>query len=151
SKLTPEFALYVDLGWQRRWIFSKQAATLKGQPLLLPDEVNSIPPTSNRVFLRINSLYVFNPEELRQDLRNSVSLVLTGFRPTVSGDDGYLRLDFQGLRVFPFGWHELRLGASLSSEVGKIWFVDEIPLADHLRVGFGLSRYTHDVGSVNLE
>jgi hypothetical protein len=76
---------------------------------------------------------------------------LTGYRPTVSGDSGYLRLDLQGLRIFALGWHELRLGANLSGEVGNIWFVDEVPLADHLRIGFGLQKYSHGVASVSLE
>jgi hypothetical protein len=147
SQLSPEFLLLVTVGWQRRWIFDAVAA----KDMTFGPDVAVVPPVSNRVFLRINSQYTFNPGELRQDLRNFLSVELTGYRPTVSGDSGYLRIDLQGLRIFALGWHELRLGANLSGEVGNIWFVDEVPLADHLRIGFGLQKYSHGVASVSLE
>ena len=39
----------------------------------------------------------------------------------------------------------------MTGEAGQILFIDEMPLADHLRVGFGLEKYTHRVGSGSIE
>ena len=100
--------------------------------------------------MRLNSQYTFNPFELRQDLRNSVSLQLDTYRP-MANDDGFFRFDVQGHWIFFFGWNELRVSAHATGEVGSIFFVDELPLGDHLRVGFGLEKYTHRVGSTSLE
>jgi hypothetical protein len=159
SQLTPEFSIYVTLGLQRRWIYDLQNAAL---PLNLPPpippatsyplapDVAKVPSVSNRAFLRMNSGYVFNPEELRQDLRNGATLQLDAFRP-VSGDRGFFRFDAQGHQLFFLGWHEIRLGGHVSGEAGDIWFVDEIPLETHLRIGFGLQKFTHRAGSLSVE
>jgi hypothetical protein len=147
AQLSPEFAIFFTVGWQRRWIFDavpQKDTTFHG-------DVTDVPNVSNRVFLRMNSQYIFNPGELRQDMRNTLGMELTGYRPTGAHDRGYLRLDVTGLRIFQLGWHELRVGSILSGEAGNIWFLDEIPLADHLRIGFGLVKFTHGVGSVSLE
>jgi len=147
AQLTSAFALYFNLGLQRRWVFGLQ--TPQGATLL-PD-VNAVPNVSNRVFVRFISNLTFNPEEMRQDLRNVIALDMSAFRPTMGNDVGFLRLDLQGRRSFAIGWHELRLGARLTGETGDIWYLDEIPLNDHLRIGFGLAKYTHRVASLSLE
>lgn len=147
SQLLPEFALYVTLGLQRRWIFDAQPAA---GSTLGPD-VTRIPRVSNRVTLRLNSQYTSNPGELRQDLRNGLQLELGAWRPLVAGDSGFMRLDVQGRMLFPLGWHELRIGARLTGEIGDLLYVDELPLDDHLRVGFGLEKYTTRITSMSLE
>src|SRR5207302_474259 len=53
-------------------------------------------------------------------------------------------------RLFTFGWHELRAGGRVAGET-EVAYVDEIPLADHLRIGFGLDKYTRRVASLSLE
>src|SRR5213075_801680 len=63
----------------------------------------------------------------------------------------FLRFDLQGRKLIFIGWHELRLGAHVSGETGEIWFVDEIPLETHLRVGFGLQRFTQRAASGSVE
>ena len=146
AQLSPEFALYFTLGLQRRWLTDDIPAAGS----TLSTEVTKVPRVSTRGFLRLNSQYTFNPTELRQDLRNSVALQLDGYRP-VSSDDGFFRFDVQGRWIFFFGWNELRAGAHATGEGGNIFFVDELALADHLRVGFGLEKYTHRVGSASLE
>ncbi|MCA1825854.1 MAG: hypothetical protein ABR567_01025 [Myxococcales bacterium] len=156
SQMTPEFSLYFTLGLQRRWIFDVQNA---GNPLNLPPtlspyplaaDVAKVPTVSNRAFLRMNSGYIFNPDELRQDLRNGATLQLDAFRP-VSGDRGFFRFDVQGHQLFFLGWHEVRLGGHISGEAGDVWFVDEIPLESHLRIGFGLQKFTQRAGSLSFE
>jgi hypothetical protein len=153
AQLTREFALYFTLGPQRRWITSKVPAS--GTQLI--KEVDQVPRVSTRAFLRLNSQYTFNPAELRQDLRDSLALQLDAYQPTTEdrlvpgGGGGFFRFDLQGRFLFPLGWHELRAGAHLTGEGGNIWFVDELPLSDHLRIGFGLEKYTHRVGSGSLE
>ena len=148
AQLTPRFSLYFTTGAQRRFIFDLKSAL---GTTLAPD-VAKVPTVSNRAFLRMNSAYTFNPEELRQDLRNAITLQLDAFRPFSGADDrGFFRFDLQGHTLFPIGWHELRLGAHLSGEAGDVWFVDEIPLESHLRIGFALQRFTQRAGSVSLE
>ncbi len=147
AQLSAGLALYFTLGFQRRWLYEVEAATGS----VLSSDVTRVPGVSNRGFLRANSSYVFNPTELRQDLRHAILLDLNIYRPTVSGDTGYLRLDLQGRRIFSFGWNELRVGGHLTGEIGDVLFLDEIPLEDHLRIGFGLVKYTQRVLSSNLE
>lgn len=147
AQLTAEFSLFFTLGLQRRWIYS-----LHPGPLLpLPPDVLLVPNVSSRGFLRMNSQYILNPLELRQDLRNGFTVELNAFRPTATSDRGYFRFDVQGKRILPFGWHELRAGLHLTGELGDVLFVDEIALEDHLRLGFGLVKYTKRVGSLSLE
>ena len=146
SQLTREFALFFTVGVQRRWLTDEVPAF--GTTLI--SEVTRVPRVSSRGFLRLNSQYTFNPGELRQDLRNSVALQLDTYRP-MANDEGIFRFDVQGHWIFFFGWNELRLGAHVTGELGNILFVDELALADHLRVGFGLEKYTHRVGSTSVE
>jgi len=147
AQLTHDFALYFTFGLQRRFIFDLEPA--KGK-LLVP-EVTRVPLASNRGFLRLSSAYTFNPTELRQDLRNGLTLELNLFRPTVKGDSGFLLFDLQGRRLIPYGWHELRVSARVTAEAGDVAYVDEIGLGDHLRIGFGLVKYTRRVASLSLE
>jgi hypothetical protein len=147
AQLSSEFALYFTLGMQRRWIYSVQLA----RDAALNNDVAVVPEVSNRAFLRLSTQYTFNATELRQDQRYGIGLELNIFKPWVAGDSGFFRFDLQATRIFAFGWHELRTGLHLSGEAGNIWFVDEIPLEDHLRIGFGLVKYTQRVGSANLE
>lgn len=142
-----EFDLFFNLGWQRRWIFGVDPSP----GATLPPDVQKVPSVSNRAFLRVNSNYVFNPTELRQDLRDLATLQFDAYRPTVKGDSGYLRLDVQVKKLFAFGWNELRLGARLTGEVGDVQYVDEVSLEDHFRIGFGLEKYTHRVTSLSTE
>ncbi len=146
AQLSPEFALYFTLGLQRRWLTDDVPAS----GTTLSTEVTKVPRVSSRGFLRLNSQYTFNPGELRQDLRDSVALQLDAYRPG-SSDSGFLRFDVQGRWIFFFGWNELRAGAHATGEGGNIFFVDELALAEHLRVGFGLEKYTHRVGSGSVE
>lgn len=153
AQLTRQFALFFTLGPQRRFITHKQPAL--GSALL--PEVAQVPRVSTRAFLRLNSQYTFNPAELRQDLRDTLALQLDAYQPTSedrmlsSGSSGFFRFDLQGRWLFPLGWHELRSGAHLTGEAGNIWFTDELPLSDHLRIGFSLEKYTHRVASGSLE
>jgi hypothetical protein len=154
AQLTRQFGLFFTLGPQRRWITKKEPATGYA---LVPD-VAVVPKASTRVFLRLISQYTFNPTEIRQDLRDTVALQLDAYHPTsqdstvTGGSTGFFRFDLLGHVLFPLGWHELRAGAHVSGEAGdNIWFVDELPLFDHLRIGFGLGQYTHMAGSGSLE
>jgi hypothetical protein len=153
AQLTRQFALFFTLGPQRRFITHKQPAL--GSALL--PEVAQVPRVSTRAFLRLNSQYTFNPAELRQDLHDTLALQLDAYQPTSedrmlsSGSSGFFRFDLQGRWLFPLGWHELRAGAHLTGEAGNIWFTDELPLSDHLRIGFSLEKYTHRVASGSLE
>ena len=147
AQVSPEVGFYFTVGVQRRWIFDNEAA--KGSALA-PD-VAKVPGVTNRGFFRLSSLYTFNPGELRRDLHDELGVELSAYRSTLAGDVGYVRLELQGRRVIPFGWHELRLGAHLTAEVGDVIYVDEIPLESHLRIGFGLVKYTQRVASVSAE
>ena len=147
AQLSPELGLYFTLGLQRRWFFNVE--TVGGLPR--GEQVDKVPGVANRAFLRLNTTYTFNPAELRQDVHNAVALELNAFRNIATESSGYVRFDLQGTRVFTFGWHELRLGGHLTGELGDVWFVDEIPLETHLRIGFGLVKYTERVGSLSLE
>lgn len=146
AQMTPQFGLFFTVGLQRRWFWDD----LPARGSALHPDVLVVPNVSNRAFFRLNSQYTFNPEELRQDLRNSVALQFDAYRP-LTGDMGFFRFDLQGRWLFFLGWDELRTGAHLTGEAGNIWFVDEMPLADHLRVGFGLEKYTHRAGTLSLE
>lgn len=146
AQLRPEFSLFFTLGMQRRFIFDLEPAAKR----TLIDEVTRVPAASWRGFLRANTAYTFNPSELRQDLRNELTVELNLFRPTLAFDTGYVRLDFTGRRLFPLGWHELRASVHFTGELGDVSYVDEIPLADHLRIG-SLDKYTKRATSVSLE
>lgn len=156
AQLRPEFSLFFTLGMQRRWIFNRKAGRDPKAPPPPPDappfidDVMRVPLVSWRGFLRANSTYTFNPTELRQDLRSDVSAELNVFRPTVAGDKGFVRLDLTGRRLFPFGWHELRASIHFTGQLGDVAYVDEIPLADHLRIG-SLDKYTKRATSLSLE
>ena len=147
AQLTPEFALYFTGGMQRRWLFNKVAET----GFVLGDDVTSVPAVSWRGFLRANSTYTFNPGELRADLKNTVTLELDLFRPTVKGDSGFLKFDLAGKRLLAFGWHEIRVQLRVNGELGDVIFVDELPLNDHLRVGPVVDKYTQRAATVSLE
>ena len=147
AQLSQEFALYFTTGMQRRWLFDRQPETGFG----LDDMVANVPKVSYRGFLRANSSYTFNPAELRADLKNTVTLELNLFRPTVAGDTGFLKFDLQGKRLLSFGWNEVRVGLRINGEIGDVTFADEIPLGDHLRIGFGLDKYTKRAGTLSLE
>ena len=147
SQLSQEFSLFFTLGLQRRWLTDDVPAF----GTVLRSDVTKVPHVSSRGFLRLNSQYTFNPRELRQDLRNSVSLQLDTYRPMAKNDSGFFRFDVQGRWIFFFGWHELRVGGHVTGEAGDIFFVDELSLGEHLRVGFGLEKYTHRVSSTSLE
>ena len=167
ANFTPEFGLFFTLGWQRRWFFNETPAncppdpdpTLGCTPGLVPPQqvplhpdVASVPSVSNRLFLRVNSEYTFNPKELRKDLRDTITLQADAYQPTNGvTKKGFFRFDVQGKLLFPLGWHEFRTGAHITGESGDILFLDEMPLADHLRVGFGLEKYTERAASVSLE
>jgi hypothetical protein len=146
AQLRPELSLFFTLGMQRRWIFDLKP----GAGGTLIDEVTRVPAVSWRGFLRANTVYTFNPSELRQDLRNELAVELNLFRPTVAQDKGYVRLDFTGRKLFPLGWNELRASIHFTGELGDVAYVDEIPLADHLRIG-SLDKYTKRATSVSLE
>jgi hypothetical protein len=147
SQLDPHFSLFFTGGFQRRWIFDTKPA---GEAVLSND-VLGVPNVQNRAFLRANSTYTLNPQELRQDMRDSVALELTGVRPTSPADNGFLRFDIQGRKLFNFGWNELRTGLHYGGELGNIQFPDEIALDGFLRVGFGLNKHTHRAGTGSLE
>ena len=153
AQLTRGFALYFTLGPQRRWIVDRVPAA--GTQLL--PEIQEVPQVSTRAFVRINSAYTFNPSELRQDLRDTLAVQADAYQPMsqdrlrTGGSSGFFRFDLQGRLLFPLGWHELRVGGHVTGEAGNIWFADELPLSDHLRIGFGLEKYTHRVGSSSLE
>ena len=158
AQLTPEFNLFFSLGWSRRWFFDVQP---QPDPLAIPPaptlgnpiapDVARVPEVSNRWFIRLNSGYIWNPHELRADQRSGLTLQFDAYRPAEGQDQGFLRFDLQGHQLFFLGWHELRFGAHISGETGDVWFVDEIPLESHLRVGFGLQRFTQRAASVSLE
>ena len=147
AQLSEGFGLYFTGGWQRRWIFERQPA--KGATL--GDDVTRVPRVATRSFLRANSTWSFNPQELRQDLRNDIAVELNAYRPMTANDSGYFKLDVQGRRLFPVGWHEFRAGFHLTGEFGDVAYVDEVPLADHIRIGFALDRYTKRAGTLSLE
>lgn len=147
AQLTPEFSVFLTGGVQRRWLFDFEPA----RGTVLQDTVTQVPAVSNRAFLRLSSRYTFNVDELRQDLRNQIELQISAFRPTADGDRGFFRFDLQGRRLFAFGWHELRLGARVTGEAGDVSYADEIALADHLRIGFGLEKYTQRAASFSVE
>jgi hypothetical protein len=158
AQLTPEFNLFFSLGWSRRWFFDVQP---QPDPLAVPPaptianpiapDVARVPEVSNRFFVRVNSAYIFNPHELRADQRVGLTLQADAYRPAEHQDKGFLRFDLKGNHLIFLGWNEFRFGGHISGETGDIWFVDEIPLESHLRVGFGLQRFTQRAASVSLE
>jgi len=105
---------------------------------------------SNRVLVTGLTQYTFNPTELRVDTRNTLSLELDAYQP-LGGERGFLHVDAQASRNFGFGWHELRALLRATGEFGAVLFTDEIPLDDHLRIGFGLEKYTRQMASTRLE
>ena len=147
AQFTPEFALFVTGGVQRRWLFDFDPA----RGTTLTRIVTDAPNVTNRAFVRLSTQYTFNADELRQDLRNQLSLELNAFRPAIDGDRGFFRFELQGRRFFALGWHEVRLGAKVTGEAGEIAYLDEIPVADHLRVGFGVDKYTQRAASFSVE
>jgi hypothetical protein len=147
AQLTREFSLYFTLGVQRRWIFNVDPV----QGTTPSKDVTDVPAVANRGFLRATSQYTFNPSEIRQDLRDWVQLDLDAYQPSSAHTRGYFHFDLQGRKIFQLGWHELRVGGRITGEGGDVLYVDEIPLSDHLRIGFGLSKYTKRLGSTSLE
>ena len=147
AQLSPEYGLYFTTGMQRRWIFNKTPAISQ----TLPEAVTSVREVANRAFLRMNTDYTFNTGELRRDLKDFLSAEIGLFRPMLRDDKGYLRVDLQGQKNFLFGWNELRVAARLTAALGDINYADELPLGDHLRIGFGLDKYTYRVTSLRLE
>lgn len=167
ANFSREFGLFFTLGWQRRWFFNETPANCPKDPdpslactpgltppqqVPLHPDVAIVPAVDNRLFLRANSEYTFNPSELRKDLRDTITVQADAYQPTTGATKkGFFRFDLQTRWLFPLGWHELRTGAHISGESGDILFLDEMPLADHLRVGFGLEKYTERAASINLE
>ena len=147
AQLTSEFALFFTGGLQRRWLFEPEPEA----GFALDEVVSSVPKVSWRGFLRANSIYIFNPAELRADLKNTVTLELNLFRPTVKGDTGFLKFDLVGKRLLAFGWHEVRVQLRVNGELGDVIFADELPLNDHLRIGPIFDKYTKRAASVSLE
>jgi hypothetical protein len=147
AQLLPEYGLFFTAGWQRRWIFDQSPAI----NTVLPAAVTSVRSVVNRLFLRMSTNYTFNAGELRADLKNFAQADVWLFRPTVKDDNGYAKLDLQARKNFAFGFDELRTGARLTTVVGDINYADELPLADHLRIGFGLDKYTYRATSISLE
>ena len=147
AQLSREFSLYFTLGVQRRWIFAVDPVT----GTTPSTDVTDVPAVSNRGFLRATSQYTFNPNELRQDMRDWLSLDLNAYQPTIAHTQGYFHFDLQGHKLINFGWNELRLGLRVTGEAGNVLYVDEIPLSDHLRVGFGLEKYTQRLSSLSFE
>jgi hypothetical protein len=151
AQLTREFSLYVTFGLQRMWLFDVEPGTTAGVAATLPGDVTKVPSVSNRGFLRATSQYVFNVEELRTDHRNTVSLTLDAFQPTVSGTSGYFHLDFSGYKFIGIGWHEVRLTLLTAAEAGNVLFTDETPLSSQLRIGFGVSKWTQRISTLSFE
>ena len=147
AQLLPEYGLYFTAGLQRRWIFDQAPAFNQ----TLPADVTSVRAVTNRAFLRMNTDYTFNSGELRRDLKDYLSAEIALFRPMLRDDNGYLRVDLQGKKNFLLGWNELRVGVRLTAALGDIHYPDELPLGDHLRIGFGLDKYTYRVTSLSLE
>jgi hypothetical protein len=147
SQLTREFSLFFTLGVQRVWLFDVN--WVPGIPAN-PD-VASVPKVSNRGFLRATSQYTFNPEELRVDHRDSVSLTVDGYQPTIAGTTGYFHLDFNAYKYLALGWHELRFTLQTAAEAGDVLFIDETPLVSQIRLGLGLQKWTRSMATVSLE
>jgi hypothetical protein len=147
AQLLPEYGLYFTAGMQRRWIFDKTPAINQ----TLPADVTNVRAVANRAFLKMVTDYTFNTGELRRDLKDFLSAEIALYRPMLRDDMGYLRVDLQGKKNFLFGWNELRAGLRLTAALGDINYADELPLGDHLRIGFGLDKYTYRVTSLSLE
>jgi hypothetical protein len=147
AQLTREFSLYFTLGVQRRWIFNVDPV----QGTTPSKDVTDVRAVANRGFLRATSQYTFNPGEIRQDLRDWLQLDLDAYQPSSAHTQGYFHFDLQGRKIFQIGWHELRVGGRITGEGGDVLYVDEIPLSDHMRIGFGLSKYTKRLGSTSVE
>ena len=147
AQLSPEFEMRFIAGMQRRWVFNREPQA----GFALEEAVASLPKVVWRGFFRTNATYIFNPAELRADLKNTVTAELNLFRPTVKTDMGFLKFDVQGKRLLPFGWHEVRIALRVNGEIGDVGFADELPLGDHLRIGFGLDKYTKRVATLSLE
>lgn len=151
SELTPSFSLFLSGGTQRRWVFDRvTAAGFADDPGRMAD-VAKVPNVSNRLFLRLNSQLVFNPEELRRDLRDGAELELSASKPWGGDMNASIRFDLSAKKFFALGWHELRLGARTSWAFGDVPFLDEIGLDDHMRLGFGLEQYSHRITSLSAE
>ena len=71
--------------------------------------------------------------------------------PWAPGLQPFLRVDALGRRLWPFGWHELWLTGRVTALGGDVVFMDEEPLGNHLRLGFGGRKYTQGVTSLRLE
>ena len=123
AQLSREFSLYFTLGVQRRWIFDINPV-LGTTPSA---DVTDVPGVSNRGFLRATSQYTFNPNELRQDMRDWLSLDLNAYQPTIAHTQGYFHFDLQGHKLINFGWNELRLGLRVTGEAGDVLYIEQDP------------------------
>jgi hypothetical protein len=147
SQLTPEFSLYFTLGLQRVWLFDVNWVADAPET----SDVTSVPKVSNRGFLRATSQYTFNPEELRVDHRDAVSLTVDAYQPTVAGNTGYFHFDLNAYKYVALGWHEMRISVLAAAEEGDVLFIDETPLVSQIRLGFGLQKWTRTMATLAME
>jgi hypothetical protein len=143
AQLTPAFSLYLTAGIQRHWLFDIVPAV--GHPPT--SVVTEVPGAANRLFLRLNSQYTFNPDALRRDVRDMIEVELSGYQPARFDSDGYLSFDLQARKLWPVGWHELRAATHITEQLGNVPWTDEVLLSNHLRIGFGLDKYTERIAT----
>lgn len=141
----PAFDYAITLGVQRRWLFDVQSV----DPVL-DAKVAQAPAAQNRGFLSLNGQYVLNPGDLRTDQRNRLELDLRlwGLSKLPST---FLRVDAIAQHLWKLAWNELWLTLHVTALAGSWSFLEEEPLGNHLRVGFGGDKYTQNITSLRSE
>lgn len=133
------------LGVQRRWLFDVEPVTGPVEA-----KVAEAPAALSRAFVSFNGEYVFNPKELRRDQHDRVELDVRLWSPR-NLPSPFARVDAVAETLWKLGWNELWAGLHATALAGSWTFLEEEPLGNHLRVGFGGSKYTQDIASFRSE
>ncbi|MBS2025267.1 MAG: hypothetical protein JST92_22935 [Deltaproteobacteria bacterium] len=144
--LDPRFGFALTAGLQRRWLFALQ--NLRDPAYT---QITDVPAVENRAFARLLGQFTFNPGDLRRDQRSLIEFELAGFTPYKSGGSPFLRAALHGRKIWTFNWHELWLTGRATGLAGDVQFVDQEPVADHLRLGFGGTVYVNGITSGRVE
>lgn len=135
----------VGIGFERRLLFDLESA----RPLI-PLIANS-PRAQSRGHGDLSMQLVLNPEELRRDRRNSLSLALRGYGRASPERPNTWAVRGRYQRVYLLGWNELWVEGLAAVLTGDVLFPDEEPVgADALRGPFS-SDAVRKLGAIDLE
>ena len=108
-------------GLERRFLFMAEAKNCASPFPPCPPPAGVLDNVAQtRPFGEAQLGWLFNPEELRRDRRNELSLQSRVYFPAIQATATAVRTDLKYQRLIPFGWHELWLngrGIWLSGDV----------------------------------